>query len=106
MEMYTNSIQCIAGDTLTFQIIVRYGTTPVDLTGTQFIGYVKSENVPVMPFEFDVTDIAIGIVRPTLSATSTSAIPVRDKPYTWYVRMVQENYIKTIGRGAIKVIAL
>jgi len=103
--MLSRFIETVAGDTLSFRIVLRDGASPVDVSEALFSGGVKESGseVDMLDFEFKVVPNSLGVVRVTLTPEQTILMTNPDKLYQWYVRIENGDYKKTLGFGAIKV---
>lgn len=106
--MLSRFLETVAGDTLSFRIVLRDGSSPVDVSPMVFSGGVKNPGAKtnIVDFQFEVIPGPIGVVRVTLTPEQTRRLTATDRLYEWYVRVETENFAKTLGGGALKVISL
>lgn len=106
--MLSRFLETVAGDTLSFRIVLRGGASPVDVTPMSFSGGVRekgaSENL--VNFSFEQVPNVVGVMRVVLPPEKTKALEGQTENYEWYVRMQHDDYIKTLGFGALRVITL
>lgn len=106
--MLNRFLETVAGDTLSFRIVLRGGASPVDVTPMTFSGGVrrKGEAENIVDFSFEQVPSVVGVMRVILSSENTAKLAGQSENYEWYVRMKHDDYIKTLGFGALRVITL
>lgn len=105
--MLSRYLEVVTGDTLSFRIVLRDGSSPVDISGFTFSGGVRQAGtkINIANFGFEVIGGPIGVVRVTLTPSQTEILRPSPILYEWNVKASTADYVKTLGRGALKVLA-
>lgn len=106
--MLSRYLETASGDTLSFRIVLRDGSSPVDVSTATFTGGVRvpGSRVNLLDFNFEITGGPIGVVRVYLTPEQTATLRNSTNIYEWHVRLVNGDYVKTLGYGALKVVTL
>lgn len=104
--MLSRFLEVVAGDTLSFKVILRDGVSPVDVSTFDFSGGVRQQGGVgnIADFNFDFIDTYNGVVRVYLNPDQTKFLQNTTKLYEWYVRIQQGDYAKTLSFGALKAV--